>query len=126
MGTRIHKYGNGWRTQNRRVQKHVPLSLDDLVYGSLPEFFAKVTARVAEAGLVDAEVSMEEFSQGWSDMDDRREFCVLGWRDATPDEIAEAETRLAEQQARDAEYKAARVEAAERLLREQRPELFQP
>lgn len=119
----IHKYGWGWRTKNRRLQKYVTVPMEDLVFGTPQEFFDRVTAYIEEAGLTETAVTMETVSGSYGDSD-RSVFAITGWREATAEEKAEAQARYDAAQAHVAQREQANLDEAERLLREARPDLF--
>lgn len=124
MANHLHpKYKWGWRTKNRRLQKYVTINLEDSVYGTPQEFFDRINAAIEQARLTDAEVTMET-EYGSYGTDDRQVFAVKGWRDATAEEKAKAEADYDQAQRQIAERQQADLDAAERALREARPDLF--
>ena len=117
-------YGWGWRSKNRRLQRYVTVAMEDEVHGTLAEFSARLAAKAEAVGLVEAEVTTDTKYGSWGE-DDRDVFALVGWRDATAEEIAEVKARRAVTLAHIEQRQHEEVDAAERLLRQARPDLFQ-
>lgn len=110
------KYGQGWRTKKKVLQRYVT---EEVGYpsGSVEEFCTRL--REMAKRYEEPEVSLEMEYGNYGDRD-RDILAVRGWRQATPEEIAEVDDELARAAENQVRWEAVQIAR----LRETRPELF--
>jgi hypothetical protein len=111
-------FGPAWRGNKAdKPQIRVSGQLDYYTAGTTGEIVEKI--RAAADGLEEARWAYE-FEYGVYGDSDKTILTVMGWRDATEEEISARETELSVYKQKQDSH----LDAAEALLRKNRPELF--